>query len=102
MKDLLKKLVDIDREAQAIDAELRKEKDNLEVEILKNVQQTKDKYMTQAKQTVDEKTAIIREKAEKQWKESSKKYDVSRSALENQFNENFDKWADTIVADVLT
>ena len=101
MNNLLKKLVEIDKEAQAIDNELKKEKDNLESEIQKEVQATREKYMTQAQQTVEDKTILIREDAEIQWKRNCEKYDVSRSNLEKQFNENIDKWVDNIVANVI-
>lgn len=101
MKDLLKKLVEIDKEAQAIDDELRKEKDNLKADIQKEVQATKEKYMAQAQQKLDEKVASIRNDAEIQWKQNCEKYDISRNNLETQFNDNFDKWVDAIVADVL-
>lgn len=101
MKDLLKKLVEIDKEAQAIDNELRKEKDNLEAEIQKEVLATKEKYMAQAQQTLDEKIAVLRNDAEIQWKQNCENYDISRANLEKQFEENSDKWVDAIVADVL-
>lgn len=101
MNNLLKKLVDIDKEAQAIDNELKKEKDNLEAEIQKEVQATRERYMAQAQQTVDEKITVMKDDAEKQWKDNCGKYETSRNNLQNQFNENFDKWVDNIVADVL-
>lgn len=102
MNNLLKKLVDIDKEAQAIDNELRKEKENLEVDIQKEVQATKERYMAQAQQEIDSKVAVMKKNAETQWNENCKKYDISRSNLENNFNANLDKWVDTIVADTLS
>lgn len=101
MNNLLKKLVEIDKEAQAIDNELKKEKDNLEADIQKEVHATHEKHMSQAKQTIDENVAELRNEAENQWKENCVKFEASRNNLEQQFNENFDKWVDNIVADVL-
>jgi len=101
MNDLLKKLVEIDKEAQAIDNELKKEKDNLEAEIQKEIQHTQEKYMSQAKLTLDEKVSELRAVAENQWKENQEKQQILRSNLEKQFEENSEKWVNSIVSDVL-
>jgi len=69
--------------------------------IQKEIQHTQEKYMSQAKLTLDEKVSELRAVAENQWKENQEKQQILRSNLEKQFEENSEKWVNSIVSDVL-
>lgn len=102
MNDLLKKLVDIDKKAQATDEEIRLKKENLDADIQQETEAIRTKYMDEAKKKVEAETESIKRNAEIQWTENVKNYEETRLKLEKEFNDNFDKWVNSIVADVIS
>lgn len=101
MNDLIKKLIDIDKKAQTLDADATKVKENLENDIKKEASAIEDKYMAEAENIIDKEVSLIKTKYENEWEVEEKQRNAILEKLNNNFNNNCDKWVDKIVSDIL-
>lgn len=101
MKDIIKELVDIDEQAKLYSEETKKQKEALEKEIEEEVQKIQDKYKAEAKEEVELKKQDIEKKSADKFNINEEKRKAAMSKLQRQFDENFEKWVNEIVEDVL-
>ncbi|MEE1319294.1 MAG: hypothetical protein UHD05_07260 [Ruminococcus sp.] len=101
MENMIRKIVEADNEAKAIELETLKEKEELSKAIEEEAQKIYDKYMNEALETVKRNDLNEEKIAEKQWEEIQKKHKSAQIKLESDYELNCDKWVDTIVNRVL-
>lgn len=101
MENMIKKIVDADNEAKALEQNALKEKEELEKQIEAEAKQIYDKYMSEAEETVRRNNVNEENKARQQLNEIKKKQNSVNIKLQADFDRNFDKWVDEIVSRAL-
>ncbi|MCH5304581.1 MAG: hypothetical protein J1E41_06930 [Ruminococcus sp.] len=101
MKDVIKKLVDIEEQAKIFNEETNRQKKSLEKEISLETKKIYDKYMADAKAEVEKQSEIIKEESQKSFEKNEKKRLESAKKLQEKFDENAEGWVDTIINNVL-
>ena len=102
MKDMIKKIVEMDLEAQKLYEQNLSEKDNLEKVIEEEKKEIIDKHLNEAKKIVAEKEAELKKDAESEWEKNEKSRAEALEKLQKDYEENGDKWVDSIVQRVLS
>lgn len=102
MKDMIKKIVEMDLEAQKLYEQNLSEKDNLEKVIEEEKKEIIDKHLNEAKKIVAEKEAELKKDAESEWEKNEKSRADALEKLQKDYEENGDKWVDSIVQRVLS
>lgn len=98
MENMIKKIVDADNEAKAMEQDALQEKERLNKEIEAEAQQIYESYMSKADEAVKRKEAIITQKAEQQLQEVKQKQQSALIKLKSDYEQNCNKWVDSIVA----
>ncbi len=102
MENMVKKIVDADNEAKAIENSLNKEKDELNRKIDDEVQAIYEKYMNKALEIIKKNDAAEEKLAEKQWKEIENKQKSAHIKLKSDFENNSNKWVNKLVEHVIS
>ncbi len=102
MKDMIKKIVEMDLEAQKLYEQNLSEKDNLEKVIEEEKKEIIDKHLNEAKKIVAEKETELKKDAESEWEKNEKSRADALEKLQKDYEENCDKWVDSIVQRVLS
>lgn len=97
MENMIKKIVDADNEAKALEQAAIQEKETLEKQIEEEAKAIYDKYMSNAEETVMRNNANEENKARQQLDEIRKKQSSLKIKLQSDFDQNCDKWVDEIV-----
>ncbi len=97
MENMIRKIVDADNEARAVEYELIKEKETLNQQIEEEVQKIYDKHMNDALETVKRNDEIEEQNAEKKLQEILNKQKSAQDKLQSDYERNCDNWVDTIV-----
>lgn len=101
MKDLIQRIVDIDREAQKLTEEAQQEQRNSTQDIEKQREQIRSKYMQEARARIAQEEPAQRAQAEEAWKKTKAHYDAVRERMEAQYRENGGRWVQQLVDRVL-
>lgn len=101
MKDMIKKIVDMDKKAQELDEQNKIEKQNFEKEIADEKQKIYDRYIEEAKSESAQNEAELKKEAEAVWLKNEEKRKTLIENLQNDYEANCDKWVDTIVKRVI-
>lgn len=97
MENMIKKIVDADNEAKAMEENALKEKEKLAEKINEEAQKIYDSYMKDAIESVKRNDALEEKKAEKSWEEIQKKQNSAHIKLQSDYERNCTKWVDEIV-----
>lgn len=101
MKDIIKELVDIDEQAKQYSEETEKQKEKYEKEIEKETKKIHDKYMADAEAEVKAQEEKLEKDSFNKFSMDEKKCEAAMQNLQKKYDDNADKWVDTIVKDVL-
>lgn len=101
MENMIKKIVDADNEAKALEQSAIQEKESLEKQIECEAKAIYDKYMSDAEETVKRNNANEESKARQQLDEIKKKQSSVSIKLQSDFDQSCDKWVDEIVSRTL-
>ncbi len=101
MKDMIQQIVEADRKAQALVQQAEKEKQNAEGEILLKRRSLAKEAKEKADEKIRKSTEVLQKRAEKKWEESKKSYDGVAQKLEQDYQNNKEKWVSEIVSRVL-
>lgn len=102
MENMIKKIVDADNEAKALEQTALQEKDKLMKQIEDEADRIYQKYMKDAEETVKRNNANEENKARQQLDEINKKQSSVKIKLQSDFDRNCDKWVDEIVSRTLS
>ncbi len=97
MEDMIKKIVDADNEAKAMEELALKEKEELDKKIDEDIKNIYDKRMREALETVKRNDAQEEKQAEKRLEEIRGKQKSAHIKLQSDYERNCDKWVDAIV-----
>ena len=101
MEDMIKKIVDADNEAKAMEEIALREKEELDKKIDEDIKKIYDKRMREALETVKRNDAQEEKQAEKRLEEIRSKQKSAHIKLRSDYERNCDKWVDAIVRRIL-
>lgn len=101
MENMIKKIVDADNEAKAMEERTLKEKEELAKKIDEETQKIYDKHMSEALETVKRNDTLEEKTADKRWEEIKNKQKSAHIKLQSDYERNCDKWVDAIVSRTL-
>lgn len=101
MEDMIKKIVDADNEAKAMEEIALREKEELDKKIDDDIKKIYDKRMREALETVKRNDAQEEKQAEKRLEEIRSKQKSAHIKLRSDYERNCDKWVDAIVRRIL-
>ncbi|MBQ3285718.1 MAG: hypothetical protein IJH40_08785 [Ruminococcus sp.] len=101
MQDMIKRIVEADREARALEEDnlLAAEKEKARIE--EQAQAIHQKYMDQADEEIHKNEAYLEKFYERKLSEESAKQKSAMIKLRADFEENRDRWVDEIVSRVI-
>lgn len=102
MKDMIQKIVDMDKKAQKLDKKNQAQRENLEKEIQEITSNIHSEYMAEAKKTAEKNMAEIKSEAEQKWKNDEKKRAAVMQQLQKNYEEKKEQWVNAIVERVLS
>lgn len=97
MENMIKKIVDADNEAKAMEKDTLEEKEELSKTIEAETKKIYDDFMAKAEEVVKRNDIQETKKAEQQWEEIQSKHNSVHIKLDSDFKLNCDKWVDEIV-----
>lgn len=97
MENMIKKIVDADNEAKAMEKDTLEEKEELSKTIEAETKKIYDDFMAKAEEVVKRNDIQETKKAEQQWEEIQSKHNSVHIKLDSDFKLNCDKWVDGIV-----
>ncbi|MCH5297192.1 MAG: hypothetical protein J1E85_05935 [Ruminococcus sp.] len=101
MENMIKKIVDADNEAKALEQAALQEKEELQKQIDDEAKKIYEKYMSDAEETVKRNNINEENKARQKLNEIKKKQSSVNIKLQADFEQNCDKWVDEIVSRTL-
>ena len=101
MQDLMKQIVELDRQAREITDSAQKEKVDSEKEVVRKREQIRNGYLEQARKKIAENEPKERAAAEAEWQEKNKKNLEISKKLDDLYREKGDQWVSEIVQKVL-
>ncbi len=102
MENMIKKIVDADNEAKAMEEDTLKEKEKISHQIEAEAEKIYEEYMRDAEKTVKRNNANEEKKAKQKWEEIQKKQNSVHIKLQSDFELNCDRWVDEIVSRTLS
>ena len=100
MQDLMKQIIDMDREAREITDAAQLEKVNSEKEVAQKREQIRQEYLTKARESIARNEPQERAAAEENWKKISEKNAQISDNLDQLYKENCDRWVSELIARV--
>ena len=94
---MIKKIVDADNEAKAMEKDTLEEKEELSKTIEAETKKMYDDFMAKAEEVVKRNYIQEAKKAEQQLEEIQRKHNSVHIKLDSDFKLNCDKWVDEIV-----
>ncbi|QNO17118.1 hypothetical protein [Caproicibacterium amylolyticum] len=101
MKDMIKEIVDIDREAQQITDAAQQKKLSSAEEVAKRREEIRAQYLDRARKRIAKNEPAERASAEKEWEKTETHYAAVREKLEADYQKNGDQWIKELVSRVL-
>ena len=101
MQDMIRKIVDADSEAKALDEANRKAAEEEKQRIEEEAAAIYASYMESAKREIMKNNAYLEKRYFKRWTDSSAKQASSLIKLKSDYDQNCDRWVDELVQRVL-
>ena len=101
MKEMVAKIVEMDRQARKLTDNAKAHKDGSQGEIEQSRKDIRQKYMNAATQKVKALRTTEEQLAAERWTEFSERSDKIVENLERSYKENGDKWVDEIVSRII-
>jgi hypothetical protein len=101
MQNLMKQIVDMDREARAITDSAQKEKVDSEKEVTERREEIRKKYLEAARERIAKNEPLEREASEKEWIEKNKKNEVIMKKMNDLYTEKGDQWVSEITERII-
>lgn len=101
MKDMLKRIIEMDEQARLVKEKAIEEKAATEIEIKETKQNIYNDYIERAKERVKKNLDVDRQNAQKNWEETEKKHKCVLRELEQMDKDNHDRWVSEIVNNVI-
>lgn len=96
MEDMIKKIVEADNEAKALEENALKEREEVRRQIKKETDAIYERYMKQAAEQIKRNDAREEKKGEKALEEIFNRQKSARIKLGSDFKQNCEQWVDAI------
>ena len=100
MQDLMKQIIEMDKEARDITDAAQLEKVNSEKEVAEKREQIRKDYLDRARQSIARNEPNERAAAEENWQKINEKNLQISANLDKLYQENGDRWVSEIIARV--
>ena len=101
MQDMIKRIIDADNEAKALEEKNRQSAETQKEKIERQSREMYDKYMAEAMETVHKNDAQEELKSEKAWLDVATRQHSAMIKLRADYQNNRDRWVDEIVSRVI-
>lgn len=98
---MIKRIVEADNEAKALEEANRKAAEEEKKRIDREAEEIYAKYMREAEETIKKNDAHQEHRTEKKWQEISAKQASALIKLNSEYERNCDRWVDIIVSRTL-
>ena len=102
MQDMIRRIVEADKQAKALEEKNKKAAELRKQEIEKEVAAIYQKYMEDAQKEVERNTAYLEKRSERKLTEISAKQESALIKLKSDYEQNRDRWVDEIVSRVVS
>lgn len=101
MRDMIARIIEMDKAARELTQKVQKDKVNSEEEIKLLKEEIRNDYLQRARKRIEKNEKIERQEAEKRLKIISENKDNILKRLDEAYSEKKDMWVDAIVKRVL-
>lgn len=101
MQDMIRKIVEADTKAKALDERNRKAAEKEKQQIEGEAAAIYERYMEQAQEEIVRNDAYLNKRTERKLKDVAAKQESALIKLQADFDQNRDRWVDEIVSRVL-
>ncbi len=101
MQDMIKRIIDADNEARALEEKNRRDAEAQKAKIERKSQEMYRRKMAEAMDTVKKNDEYEEQQTEKKWAEISARQASAMIKLRSDYDNNRDRWVDEIVARVI-
>ena len=101
MQDMIKRIVDADNEAKALEEANRKAAEQQKLKIEEEAKQIYEKYMSEAELEIVKNDMYLEKRYSRKLADVTAKQESAQIKLRADFEQNRDKWVDEIVSRVL-
>lgn len=96
MEDMIKRIIEMDRQARQITEQAQSAKLNSAAAIEKKKQKLRDGYLAQARAQVEQNNEAEQDAADRDWDEIRQKYSLLTQKLDAQFAANREEWVERL------
>ena len=101
MQDMIKRIIDADNEARALEEKNRRDAEAQKAKIERKSQEMYRRKMAEAMDTVKKNDEYEEQQTEKKWAEISARQASAMIKLRSDYDNNRDRWVDEIVTRVI-
>ena len=101
MQDMIKRIIDADNEAKALEEKNRQSAETQKEKIERKSREMYEKYMAEAMETVRKNDAHEEMQFEKAWQDVAARQHSAMIKLRADYQNNRDRWVDEIVSRVI-
>lgn len=101
MQDMIRRIIEADNEAKAMEEANRKAAEEQKLAIEKQAKEMYDSCIADAEKTAEKNDAAEEAKTEKAWNEISARQHSTMIKLKSDYQNNRDRWVDEIVERVI-
>ncbi|MGI6263842.1 MAG: hypothetical protein ACOYJY_00020 [Acutalibacteraceae bacterium] len=97
MEDIIKRIIEVDRQARRTTEAAQREKLDSEREINEKVQALRERYLQQARRRIEINGEMDRTIIDQKWEKIRAHYDAQEQAMEQAFAAHRDEWVRALV-----
>lgn len=101
MQDMIKRIVEADNQAKALEEENRKAAEREKLKIEEDAAAIYQKYMDAAKAEIEKSDAYIEKRTQRKLSDIAAKHESALIKLKADYEQNRDRWVDEIVSRVV-
>ena len=102
MQNMIKRIVEADNEAKALEEANRRAAEKEKQQIEKEAEAIYQKYMDEARSEISKSEAYLEKRTERKIKNISAKQESTLIKLKSDYEQNRDRWGDEIVSRVVS
>ncbi|MED9968820.1 MAG: hypothetical protein UFA98_02250 [Ruminococcus sp.] len=102
MQNMIKRIVEADNEAKALEEANRRAAEKEKQQIEKEAEAIYQKYMDEARSEISKSEAYLEKRTERKIKNISAKQESTLIKLKSDYEQNRDRWVDEIVSRVVS
>lgn len=101
MKEMIQKIIDMDKKAREITEAAEKEKLEIEKDIAQKAVQLREEVLTRARHRIEKNKQLENTILEEEWEKLKARYDAQMERMNDLYAKHGEEWVNTIVKRVL-